>query len=291
MEKALETVRMNLQELWLPVVLTVCAVLLFVLGRFDVIVFETGLFKSVAIQVLLLVLILLGIWIFDYRKIRLNGYLMLLVGLIVVGSIRTIWWDYYFIEIFIASLYYVFSDREFSKRFQWRRLYSLAAIAIVGFNLAYMFYFKVMTDRAELKDMVFEKLLRKGTVEVDEISNANFGFLAWKLFDYARAHEDPKDPDATRFQAYVRAGKVVLDDRTPWKRKFKFELSADDQVLEEGSYSIGFSLEKYRVVRFSADSTISILPKKTLLPINKKEFRLKRYPLSNEEWRQLVEGD
>lgn len=230
--------------------------------------------------------ILPALWALDYRILRPSPYLALAAGFILVGSLRGVWVDYYFLEIMALCLL-IATERSESAG---PGLLTKAVLAgFIATGLGYAYLLKVNSDRNALAVKVLERLEREGKVTVDEMSNAPFGFLGWKLFDYFMANEGRFYGNLEDFQGYVRRGRVVVESQVPWRRAFRSEPPPEAGILGSGKAKVGFAEVDYRVVDWhAADSAGSIGSRPMVL--DRDRYSPQPYPLDRREWNDLRNG-
>lgn len=239
-------------------------------------------------------LILPSFWIPDYRLLRPSPYLFLAAGYIAVASLRGIWWDYYFAEILILCLLSALDrtgaskDAVVSERSLAPAAYWVASVLLAG-SVAYGYMLKVAMDKQALAVTVMERLDREGRITVDKMTGATFGYLGWKLFDYFLTHEGRNYGELADFVGYVRRDRVVVDTYTPWRRSFKAGLPTGSELLDRGTYRIGFFSLPYRVADLHGPSAgIPIMGRD--MTLDPAQFRSPRFPLDNQEWKAYLDS-
>ncbi len=150
--------------------------------------FDTPLYGILSwsqLNLLLPWLILPTLWFLDFRILKLSPYLFLIMGYILIASIRGVWWDYYFMEIIIVGLLIVCpsSDNSVSVIDITSVRIWITLIILVG-NIGYGYLLKVAGDKQKLGVFEMEHLEREGKIAVVNMTNGSFGLLGWKLFDY-----------------------------------------------------------------------------------------------------------
>lgn len=230
--------------------------------------------------------ILPALWILDYRLLRPSPYLALTAAFILVGSLRGVWVDYYFLEI--AALCLLISVERIERPRPGLIAKAFLA-ALIAAGLGYAYLLKVNSDRNGLIVRVLESLERQGTVKVEEMSNAPFGYLGWKLFDYFLANDGRFYGNLEDFQGYVRHGRVVVETQVPWRRSYRSGLTPGAVVLDRGKARIGFAEVDYRVVDWHAADSASSLGGRPM-NLERNRYIPQAFPLDRREWNVLRSG-
>ncbi len=237
-------------------------------------------------------LILPTLWMLDPRLLRPSPFLALIAGYVAIASLRGIWWDYYFMEILILCLLLALDGpgraAEHGKRAIPVPAYWVTAVLLMG-SAVYGYMLKVGTDKQVLTITVLERLEREKKVAVDEMTGATFGYLGWKLFDYFLANEGREYGQLSDFMGYVKRDRVVIDTYVPWRRSFKTLLPAGAELLDSGSYRIGFFRLPYRVADLHGpNAAVPIMGRN--MTLDPAHYRSPRFPLDNLEWKAYLDS-
>jgi hypothetical protein len=232
-------------------------------------------------------LILISLWLMDWKLLKPSPLNALAIGYIFLSSFRYIWWDYYFIEVIIISLL-VTVRRPETVRFKYLAASVLALILSV--NLYCSYHLKVSIDAVELNNIVYEHLERDGAIDVSDMSGATLGFIGWKLFDYYIENEGKNFRGLTAFLGYVKANKIILEHHTPLSKKFK-PFGPKTRIMFNGKYNIGFLDLDFRVLDTNFKYYQFSRTGSPLMGINKRIYSNKPFPLSNKEWKHIIESE
>lgn len=286
----LEILKVNLRRPVLPVCLTAVLLAAACFWPSDLVRTDFPLFGAVGwglINAVLPWVFIFSLWFLDRRLLRPSPYLALAAAYAAITALRGIWWDYYFLEIAVLCLLIAVGDPEApASRLPGRFAHAVAAVCVAG-GFLYGYLLKVNVDKQALAAHVFERLEREGRVTVDEMSNAPFGFLGWKLFDYYLDDGDRGRGPMIGFQQYVRRDRVMVETQAPWRRAFKSSLGEGMEVLESGRARIGFVELDYRVVdRHGPDSNLTSLG--PAIPLDPARYLPRPFPLDSREWNDLA---
>lgn len=228
-------------------------------------------------------------WIFDNSRIKYtNIYFLVALCFVLLVSIRGIWWDYYFLEVFIFCLIGVFEHHQskFSQRLNLKRSFYVILFFLFIFNLTYSYLYKIYIDKVKLKTIVYEKLLREKKINIDDISDAPGGFLRWKYFDYYVANEGKVFTGLEGYKQYIKADKTRIVSQLPWRKQPISINSVNEVLLQEGVCSIGYFNQKFAVIQSKYDSNKSILEETPPIRL-RNSFKEKIFPLNNSEWKSI----
>jgi hypothetical protein len=147
-------------------------------------------------------------WLYDWEQPLPLDTMAYLGVFILLVSWRGRWWDYYFLEPMLVLLLAGpvrprVDTSTVSRTIAWVAL----ALCLVSVADA-----KRRLVEFEAKTVAYEEALRRGELRVNELSDAPFGYLGWKLFPLARQH-----PDATAlsdFLKYVEGARASHRDGT-----------------------------------------------------------------------------
>lgn len=244
-------------------------------------------------------LLLPALWILDYRLLRPSPYLALAAAYLLIGSLRGVWWDYYFLEVAALCLLIATEGAGMPGPgaggagrggvVREKAVGLVLGLAVAG-GSAYAYLFKVYADKQALAVTVFERLERSGRVAVDEMTNAPFGYLGWKLFDHFTAHEGRDYGDLADFQGYVRRDRVSVETQLPWRRGFRTPLEPGAAILETGRARVGFAEVGYRVVDRRGPGYGRRLSGGRPMELDLARYVTRPFPLDRREWNALRDG-
>ena len=284
-ENAVANVKANIRRPLAPLAFTCVLWLLPFFWSLPLVSFLTPLIgsldKGFLLQKLLLVGIPILLWLLDYRHLNWDGPFCLFAGYTFLSGMRGYWYDFYLMDVALAALFFRLTREAPSSMGPWA---SRAAMLLIAVNIAWAYGYKIFSDKQMLSVVVYEKLERAGKVPVEEMTDATFGFLGWKLFDYYRHHERMTYP--ANFLCFARRDRVVIDTELPWRRHFKSG-AAEGTVLEEGRTCIGFFRLRYRVVDRHGKDDVPLCVSEPL-KLNRSIYSIQPYPLDNREWSELI---
>jgi hypothetical protein len=233
-------------------------------------------------------ILLACLWALDFRLLKPSPYLGLIGGFILIASMRGAWWDYYFLEIMVLCLLMAAGENS-SGRVRWLRSAPWVIALILAGNAAYGYLFRVQMDKQKLSVTVLERLDREGRVSVDLMSSATFGYLGWKLFDYFLANDGRQYRELADFLGYVRKDRVSIETHLPWRRSYKGGLPAGAEVLETGTFRIGFARLPYRVVDLHGPGG-DFQAQGRFMTLDPSRYRSPRFPLNDGEWKAWLDS-
>jgi hypothetical protein len=225
-----------------------------------------------------------SLWALDRRLLRPSAYLILGFAYAALTALRGIWWDYYLLEM--AALALLMAASRTGNRPMGAAALALVSLCIAA-GLAYGYMLKVQADRQVLAAGLFERMERDGEIRVDEMTNAPFGFLGWKLFDHYLADEGRGAASLHEFQRYVRGGRVMIETHAPWRAAYRRPLPPSAVLLDSGRARIGYVTVEYRVADMHGpDTAVSALG--PLLPLDPGRYLPRPFPLDGREWNDLA---
>jgi hypothetical protein len=131
----------------------------------------------------------------DWEQVPPAEVVVFLVVYALLVSWRGRWWDYYLLEPMLVLL--MTAPRvPVARQATAPRAAAWIALALC---LAALPSFKSWLQEAEGKTIAYERALRSGQLRLNELSDAPFGFLGWKLFPLARQR-----PDAVALSDFLR---------------------------------------------------------------------------------------
>jgi len=190
-----------------------------------------------------------GAWLNRWDRWPPAEVVVFIAGYVLLVSLRGRWWDYYFLEPMLALLWMPVETRVSPSR----RMWGVGLLLVLGVTSAVGC--KRDLREVEEKTVAYERALRTGELRLSELSDAPFGFLAWKLFATARAR-----PDASAlidFMKYVEGSRARFAGGTITVNR------------EGGRKSIHPSRERWTVPADLSDRPL---------------------PLDNKEWRNYIRG-
>ena len=233
-------------------------------------------------------ILLAGIWFLDFRLLRPSPYLALTGGFILIASLRGVWWDYYFLEIMVLCLLLA-AGGESRGRIPWLRSAPwILGLFLIG-NFVYGYLFRVQMDKQKLSVTVLERLDREGRVSVDRMSSATFGYLGWKLFDYYLANEGMRYGELADFLGYVRKDRVSIETHLPWRRAYKAGLPPGSELLETGTFRIGYVRVAYRVADLHGPRA-DFQAQGRFMTLDSSRYQSPRFPLNDREWKAWLDS-
>ncbi|MDQ3001596.1 MAG: hypothetical protein M3Y08_10085 [Fibrobacterota bacterium] len=228
------------------------------------------------------------IWFLDFRMLKPSPYLAVIGGFILIASLRGIWWDYYFLEIMVLCLLMA-AGGDSRRALPWLRTAPwILALVLIG-NFAYGYLFRVQMDKQKLSVTVLERLDREGRISVDRMSSATFGYLGWKLFDYFLANEGREYRELPDFLGYVRKERISIETHLPWRRAYKGELPPGAELLESGTFRIGFTKVAYRVSDLHGPGG-DFQVQGRFMTLDSSRYRSPRFPLNDREWKAWLDS-
>ena len=276
----------NIRRPVIPTAATAIFILMIWLGSLPLIDFHTPFIGSLdhthTLQYILMVFLPCTLWFLDWNSIEIRPSFLLGCAYIIVSSMKGFWYDAYLIDLALAVLIYLLT------REQPRSLsrLSLATItAALSLNLVWAYGFKIMGDKEALSNRVYEQLEREGKAEVENMTDATFGFLGWKLFDHYTRYETIQT--LWSFTNYVRKERIVLESELPWRRSFKRQIPAEAEVLAIGRARIGFFQLRYRAMDLHVKGDQAV-GKEEFIPLDKEKYRTKILPLNRAEWKNYI---
>ncbi len=284
-EQAIGNLMANIRKPWAPLALTVVFWMLPWFWPLPLVSFLTPLIGSLdrafLLQKFLIVFMPICFWLLDYRHLRWDGPFCLFAGYTFLSGLRGYWYDFYLMDVALAALFFRITRESPCRMGPWARI--AAALLIAG-NIAWAYGYKIFSDKQMLSVAVYEKLERSGKVPVEDMTDATFGFLGWKLFEYYWRHERMTYP--ANFLCYARRDRVVIDSELPWRRKFKTD-EAHGTILEEGRASIGFFRLRYRVLDKQGKENVPFCLSEPLT-LDRSRYKPVPYPLDKREWSDLI---
>lgn len=277
----------NLRKPITPVALTLVFWLLPVFWGFPLISFLTPLIGSVDrsffLQKILLGLIPALIWALDFKLIRFDGPFCLFAAYTFLSGLRGYWYDFYLMDVALAALFYRLTRESPFAISSWAKA---VTVALIAGNIIWAYGYKILSDKQMLSVSVYEGLERAGKVPIEEMTDATFGYLGWKLFDHYWHHE--RITYLANFMCYGRRDRVIIESELPWRRRFK-STEAQGTLVEEGKTSVGFFKLRYRVVDRHGTADVPFCESEPLV-LDRTDFRIKPYPLNAGEWSSLIEA-
>ncbi len=285
-ENPRQNLRTNFREPKALLILTLGLWLLPIFWSMPLISFLTPLIGSVDrtffLQKILLVVIPILLWTLDYRHLKLDGPFCLFAAYIFMSGLRGYWYDFYLIDVALAALFFRFTREGTFSMGPWP---IVVAGLLFAANVGWGYGYKLLSDKQKLSVSVYENLERTGKTKVEDMTDATFGYLGWKLFDQYWHHE--RITYLANFMCYGRRDRVVIESELPWRRTFKSG-EATGNVVESGLASIGFFQLRYRVLDKHSSSNIPFCESEPLV-LDRSSFRIKPFPLNEREWSQYVE--
>ncbi len=194
------TWRANLARPLRPMLFMLAGAVIVLCGGTDILWETPGLERFSPVVVL--VATLTGAWFHRWDDPPSLEVAVYLSGYVLLVSWRGLWWDYYLIEPMLILLLASGGTQMTPSPARTR----LLAWTVVALWLVWIPGFKLRLSEGEARIVAYEKALRAGQVSVVELSDAPFGFLAWKLFPVACAHPGAKELiDFLRFVEGARA--------------------------------------------------------------------------------------
>lgn len=284
--RALENLRINLRKPWIPGAATVLFACIPMAGSLPLVDFQAPFIGSLdhahGIQYALIVIIPALLWILDWRALRFDAAFCLCGAYIVLTSMRGFWFDIYLLDVGLAVLVFVLRGEPLPGPGKPSLAFILVLLAA---HLGWAYGFKIMSDKNALSNQVYEKLERLDKVQVENMTDATFGYAGWKLFDYSRDNEP-----FTQFAGFLRhihKDRVVLETELPWRREFKRGAPDGAEILEQGAAPIGFFHLRYRVMDLHAGEDWSIAQGR-FLSLDVEKYREKIFPLNRKEWSDYI---
>jgi hypothetical protein len=282
-----ERFRANLRKPWAPLAATAVLAAFPLLWYMPLLSFLTPLIGSLdrglALQWSLLAILPCLFWTLDWRLIRFDAPLALVVAYVVLSSLKGFWYDFYLIDVALATVFFRLT-REAPMR-PGRIAFALGAGLLCAHAL-WAYGYRVYCDKQRLSITVLEGLERSGRIAPDAMTDGTFGYLGWKLFDHYWRHE--AITDMAGYQGYVHRNRVVVETELPWRRAFKRDALPGGESLGEGRASIGYFSLRYRI-RDLQDTLAPTLSTPTLV-LDPAVYRRRPYPLDNREWSGYVEA-
>ncbi len=276
----------NYRNPWTPGIATALFLLLYLFGVQPLVDFQAPFIGSLdhagQIQYLLLAVIPVLLWVLNWKSLRFNVWLCLAGSYIIITSMRGFWFDIYLLDIGLVVFIYSLSQE--SPQALTRATFPVLLVSLLA-HLFWGYGYKIMCDKNLLSNQVYENLEREGRVDVENMTDATFGYDGWKLFDYSRVNEPFTNFGA--FLRHIRMERVVIDTELPWRRKFKRKVQPGSEILKEGMARIGFLSLRYRVMDLHSDREESI-GIGSRLSIDKEKYHKKSYPLNRQEWTQYI---
>lgn len=275
----------NIKKPLIPFLLTTQLAVFFLFGL-KLIHFQTPVLNvTIWLNSLLYVIFLMGIWLYDWQKIIFSKYLWAAFFLIFLVSLRGIWFDYYFFEIFILCLFHQFEIAKHVLRkggdIRLNGFY-LIIFPLILFNLFYYFMFKFHLDYSALSVKVYEKMLRQKKIDLSNMGEAPFGFLAWKLFPYAVSRNKSS---LTEFTCYLSGDynyRLMLTQKDN-----QYDSFSNAKVLESGKVTAGFKKFNYYLTKPGnfqvSESKCSYGNRQLPFTLDHNYSRI--FPLNDNEWK------
>lgn len=279
----------NIRNPWIPLILSVVFIGLVFVSQARLIIYCAPVFNTVlnltAIRYALAGLYFILIWFMDYSILRLHHPLMILIfAFIAVNSLNGVLFDRYFLEAITILILYLLSQNPIRVTLTQPALLKRCVLILTGvllFNMGYGYFLKCTMDSKRAYILLYEPLLRSGCVHPQELSDAPFGYQAWKLYDF-----EVQTP-ARRYLMYLEwiyPNRVIVPDLDSWKSIFGLKGSyyssgADGAFLAGGYFPIGLKTSYFKAIRLS-QSPIEVRP----------EITNKIFPLTNQEWQAYIKN-
>ncbi len=285
---AVGNLRANLRRPLRPAAASIALLALPFIGRLPLIEFQAPFIGSLdhghALQYAFLAAAMTALWILDWGFPRCDAPFFLGAGYLFINGFKGQWYDIYLLDVGLVALVFVLTRNVIRKPgpLAWG-LITAALLAHAGWAYA----FKILSDKNALSNRVFETLERRGVVEAENMTDATFGQLGWKFFDYFIRHESTANLAA--FLGYVNKDRAVLDTELPWRRAFKRDAPYGAEILDTGTASVGFFPVRYRVMDLHADNAGTISPVGALR-LDKAGYRIMPMPLNKREWSEFIDS-
>ncbi|HEX7777778.1 MAG TPA: hypothetical protein VF424_00990 [Vicinamibacterales bacterium] len=211
---------------------------------------------------------------------------------VVLASLRVPVSDYYYIDAAILAFFSVVPVRTGAPApAVWRTRAVAAAFAgaIAFVHVRSAIELKDFWDRAVATTLLAEQSLRSGQIGPADLSFAEFGFQGWHLYPYFAENEGRNDPDIGGFVRYTQPGSVTVISE-PFTGQAELPARAgrdgDPSVIRSVVVSSRwFWRQRHTLVRPAA-----FTPGPDLLVIDPARYRAMSFPLSDREWRDLMNG-
>lgn len=204
-------------------------------------------------------------------------------------SLRPATWDYYWIDTALLAFFAVANQdaaaatspatQPVSRRRRWLGQTAAAAVlvAMLGCSVTWVDRAKADLDDGWARSALFEQSLRAGKISPAQLAGAPFGFKGWHLYPYLITTREGTGANLARFQDYVSEGSVTLETRGADNPN---PIPNPETVVGTGIYPIGWKRTKQQFILRRADGTAAPLA------IDFARYRLQRFPLNDDEWRQ-----
>lgn len=211
------------------------------------------------------------------------------VGSALLVSLRGAVWDYYFVDVAIVGLV-AFLPRECraSGSAAPERGSSLVRLGMVGLLGGLLLvchgFFVAKTKRAvdgfHASVVLVEKALRAGSVQVEEVGVAPFGYVGWNLYPYFVKHDGAGPVYIADFVRYLDNGALGIETRGADDPR---PLPSPETAVAREVFRISWSERHLFVLRKRpADA-------KGALSIDHRDFVRPIFPLNDAEWRMLID--
>lgn len=274
-------------------VLVATAVVLVALGAYGRMYFEHESFGGGAGHLYAALVCALAVagWILGGERLRRDLLLASAASLVLV-VVRTEVWDYYYLDVALFGFSAAVTGPGNLRGVVpagWSRGVLVCCLLCGGFHLYFSWATKCRVDRESAVCRLAETALRRGALDVTELSALPYGFVGWQLHPYYVAHDGRQSVDIGGFLHYLRDGSIEVR-RSPlrfWSDSKSLKaLTGEDaaRVIETGVARVGwFWHERCSLLRRPDDGA----PARRNL--DRALFRPSRFPLNEREWRELVE--
>lgn len=230
-------------------------------------------------------------WMLYRFTVRWDFVFAGIISLVLV-SIRKDVWDYYYLDIavlaFSAVRFEVRSESTDHQKIWPSRAAIVTSLLLACFHGYYLFEQKLREDRDYAVCAVTELALRNGTLGVDEIGHAPFGFIGWHLHRHYASNEGAQSPDIGGFMRYLRPNttEVRFSPMRLWRDSRSLRaIDTDDanRVVASGVYRSGwFWKQRCTLLRKTG---INAAPS---VPLDLAHYKPRTFPLTEKEWRAAV---
>jgi hypothetical protein len=233
-------------------------------------------------------------WLTCVFSINVDKLIVALVGLALLST-QVHFRDYYLIDVAMLGMFSVTPGPvslapNFIKRSTARFLIASASLAVVAmFQLRGLCKMKLSIDRGAALCILSEQALRSGRLQIAELSSfAPYGLRGWHLFPYFMTHEGKNTPGIGGFVGYEVLDVDVIDSGRQIFHTFSNAPPIDDsQVIASGVFRQGWIFQSRYTLRKTLPRPASP-GNHPPWPIDLQSYKNIPFPLSNEEWRDLV---
>ncbi|HVU32492.1 MAG TPA: hypothetical protein VHE61_03595 [Opitutaceae bacterium] len=250
--------------------------------------YEHPLFENASALWYLRALVVLGAlgWIIHPPRLALP-FASAAVASLALACLRPKLWDYYLTDGVVIAVTGLLSARPVTasgsraERRTHLLLFGALAAAVVAAHLGAATTLKRLLDRHAAACVVLEKALRSGWMTPADLSDSPFGFAAWHLVPYYLAHDGRESGRLGGFQDYVARRSVGIHI-APARRNDSLNAPRPTHPFSEVHRHGWFGYARFTLVR-------AYNPRPPLVPILMGENEPQLFPLTNAEWRTLIQ--